>query len=74
VYVTANLTALISHVPGGLGVIETVVLYLLPGAKVIGALVAFRVIYFLIPLAIGAPLFGLCELVLEKRKLARRTS
>lgn len=74
VYVTANLTALISHVPGGLGVIETVVLYLLPGAKVIGALVAFRVIYFLIPLAIGAPLFGLCELVLEKRKLARRMS
>jgi uncharacterized membrane protein YbhN (UPF0104 family) len=74
VYVTANLTALISHVPGGLGVIETVVLYLLPGAKVIGALVAFRVIYFLIPLTIGAPLFGLCELVLEKRKLARRTS
>jgi hypothetical protein len=72
VYVTANVTALISHVPGGLGVIETVVLYLLPGTQVIGALVAFRVIYFLVPLAIGGPLFGLSELILKKRKIARR--
>lgn len=67
-YVIANVTALISHVPGGLGVIETVVLYLLPGAQVVGGLVAFRVIYFLVPLAIGAPLFGLSELVLKKSK------
>jgi uncharacterized membrane protein YbhN (UPF0104 family) len=72
VYVTANVTALMSHVPGGLGVIETVVLYLLPGAKVIGALVAFRVIYYLVPLTIGGPLFGLSELLLKERKLARR--
>jgi uncharacterized membrane protein YbhN (UPF0104 family) len=71
-YVTANVSALISHVPGGLGVIETVVLYLLPHAKVIGALVAFRAIYFLVPLAIGGPLFGLCELMLKKRKVARQ--
>lgn len=67
-YVIANVTALISHVPGGLGVIETVVLYLLPGAQVVGGLVAFRVIYFLVPLAIGAPLFGVSELVLKKSK------
>jgi uncharacterized membrane protein YbhN (UPF0104 family) len=67
-YVIANVGALISHVPGGLGVIETVVLYLLPGANVVGGLVAFRVIYFLVPLAIGAPLFGISELVLKKRK------
>jgi uncharacterized membrane protein YbhN (UPF0104 family) len=71
VYVTANVTALISHVPGGLGVIETVVLYLLPQTNVIGALIAFRAIYYLVPLAIGGPLFGLCELVLKERKLAR---
>ena len=67
-YVIANLSALISHVPGGLGVIETVVLYLLPGASVIGGLVAFRAIYFLVPLAIGAPLFGLCELLLKRSR------
>ena len=67
VYVMAIVASLITHVPGGLGVIETVVLHLLPGAQVIGALVAFRVIYFLIPLAIGAPLFGITELVLRRR-------
>ena len=67
VYVIANVTALISHVPGGLGVIETVVLYLLPSGGVIGALIAFRVIYFLIPLCIGGPLFGLTELLLTHR-------
>jgi glycosyltransferase 2 family protein len=68
VYVIANVTALISHVPGGLGVIETVVHYLLPAGNVIGALVAFRVIYYLVPLGIGGPLFGLCELILKGRK------
>lgn len=68
VYVIANISALISHVPGGLGVIETVVLYLLPGANVIGGLLAFRAIYFLLPLAIGGPLFGLSELILKSRK------
>jgi uncharacterized membrane protein YbhN (UPF0104 family) len=72
VYVMAIVASLITHVPGGLGVIETVVLHLLPGAQVIGALVAFRVIYFLIPLAIGAPLFGITELVLRRRGASAR--
>ena len=61
-YVIANASALLTHVPGGLGVIESVVMFLLPGAKIVGALVMFRVIYFLVPLSIGAPLFGLTEI------------
>ena len=61
-YVIANGSALVTHVPGGLGVIESVVMFLLPGAGVIGALVMFRVIYFLVPLGIGGPLFGLTEI------------
>jgi glycosyltransferase 2 family protein len=72
VYVIANVTSLISHVPGGLGVIETVVLYLLPGANVIGALIAFRVIYFIIPLCIGGTLFVLTELLLRQKSTQRR--
>jgi glycosyltransferase 2 family protein len=68
IYVIANTTALLSHVPGGLGVIETVVLYLLPSGNVIGALIAFRTIYFLVPLCIGGPLFALTELLLNRRK------
>jgi uncharacterized membrane protein YbhN (UPF0104 family) len=65
VYVIANLTALVSHVPGGLGVLEATILFLLPGAASIGALIAFRVIYFFVPLAIGLPLFLASEHVLR---------
>lgn len=61
-YVIGNLAALVSHVPGGLGVLEGVVMVLMPGASVVGGLLIFRAVYFLVPLAIGAPLFGLVEL------------
>jgi uncharacterized membrane protein YbhN (UPF0104 family) len=64
-YVIANAGALVTHVPGGLGVIESVVMFLLPGAAIVGALVMFRVIYYLAPLSIGGPLFGLTELYLR---------
>jgi uncharacterized membrane protein YbhN (UPF0104 family) len=61
-YVLGNVATLISHVPGGLGVLEAVVIYLMPQAAVVGALVAFRVIYFFVPFTIGAPLFAAYEL------------
>lgn len=69
VYVIANATALLSHVPGGLGVLETAVLYLLPGGTLIGALIAFRFVYFLLPLSLGLPLF-----LVSERHFFRRTS
>ncbi len=62
IYALALTAALITHVPGGLGVIEAVVLSIIPQAEVVGALVAFRVIYFLVPFFIGVTLFGLFEL------------
>jgi glycosyltransferase 2 family protein len=62
VYVIANATSLISHVPGGLGVIESVVMYLLPGQDLIGPLLVFRFVYFLIPLCIGIMVFLITEL------------
>jgi uncharacterized membrane protein YbhN (UPF0104 family) len=54
-YVTANIAALISHVPGGLGVLEATMLGILPTSASIGALVAFRVLYYFVPLTIGVP-------------------
>ena len=69
-YVAANSAAILSHVPGGLGVIEAVVLSLVPGAQVIGALVAFRVVYYLIPFMIGGLLLGGCELLRRQRRIA----
>lgn len=65
-YVIGLAGALLSHVPGGLGVIEAVVMFLLPEHHLIGGLVAFRVVYFLIPLCIGAPLFALSEIVFRR--------
>lgn len=69
-YVTANAAAILSHVPGGLGVIEAVILSLVPGANVIGALIAFRVIYYLIPFLIGGVVLGVSEIVRRQRRAA----
>lgn len=68
VYVVANLATLVSHVPGGLGVIESVVLTLLPGASVIGALIVFRIVYFLTPLVLGSALLAIVEMFASARK------
>jgi uncharacterized membrane protein YbhN (UPF0104 family) len=61
-YVAGNALAILSHVPGGLGVLELVVLAALPGAEAVGALIVFRLIYFLIPFALGALLYAGFEL------------
>lgn len=47
--------ALISHVPGGIGVFESVVLAVVPTdrATLFAALIAYRIIYYLLPLALG---------------------
>jgi uncharacterized membrane protein YbhN (UPF0104 family) len=56
--VLANIAALISHVPGGLGVIEWVVLSLYPQSGAFAALLVYRTVYYLVPLAIGGILFA----------------
>src|SRR4029450_11001179 len=54
-----------SHVPGGVGVIEVVVMELVPHgdpAALLGTLLAFRAIYYLLPLAVAVCLLGGHEL------------
>jgi len=63
--ITANIAAIISHVPGGLGVLEATIVQILPGAESIAAVIAYRVIYYFIPLAIGLPLLIGSEFVLR---------
>ncbi len=67
-FIAANFAAIVSHVPGGLGVIEAVVLSLVPGANVIGALLAFRAVYYLIPFVIGSLLFSASEVMRRYRR------
>lgn len=70
-YVTGNLLTLLTHVPGGLGVIEGTVMYLLKGGQqMVGALIVFRVAYFLLPLTIGAATFAITELRFRRRRAA----
>jgi phosphatidylglycerol lysyltransferase len=70
VYLLAQLAGLASQLPGGLGVFETVVILLLsptvPASQVIGALVAYRGIYYILPLLIAAFLLGSQELLQKK--------
>ncbi|PZO08925.1 MAG: hypothetical protein DCF25_21975 [Leptolyngbya foveolarum] len=61
IYLLAMGAGVISSVPGGAGVFETVVILLLDG-KVLGdavlaALLAYRIIYYLLPFAIALILF-----------------
>ena len=72
-YIVASVATLIVHAPGGLGVIESVVLFLLPQADFIGALLAFRFVYYLVPLAFGLVLFAASELGRRSGKSVRGT-
>ncbi|HYE00283.1 MAG TPA: lysylphosphatidylglycerol synthase domain-containing protein [Alphaproteobacteria bacterium] len=67
-YVLANVATLITHVPGGLGVVESVVLHLVPKANVIGAVIVFRVVYFLVPFALGSATFAVSEALRRGRR------
>ncbi|SFB58550.1 hypothetical protein SAMN03159496_05426 [Rhizobium sp. NFR07] len=67
-FVLANVAILITHAPGGLGVLEATVGHVMGDQASIGSLVAFRVIYFFIPLFIGLPLSLIVEAVFRARK------
>jgi uncharacterized membrane protein YbhN (UPF0104 family) len=59
-------------VPGGLGIIEAVVVWALgPGAgtsAVVGAVLAYRAIYFVLPLVLATVLWGGREMVRWRRR------
>lgn len=60
-YVLGNIAGILSHVPGGLGVLEFIIGSLLGHAEAIGALIVFRVIYFFLPLLLGGTLLASTE-------------
>jgi uncharacterized membrane protein YbhN (UPF0104 family) len=70
-FVLANYAILITHAPGGLGVLEATVRHVMGDQASIGSLVAFRVIYFFIPLLIGLPLALVVEAIFRTRKARR---
>jgi uncharacterized membrane protein YbhN (UPF0104 family) len=65
IYVIAAPISLLSLAPGGLGVFETIVVTLLANsskAVSLGSLIAYRLIYFVLPLALAIPLDAIYEI------------
>ncbi|MEZ4455590.1 MAG: phosphatidylglycerol lysyltransferase domain-containing protein, partial [Gemmatimonadales bacterium] len=77
VFLVAQVAGLASHVPGGLGVFETVMVALLapalPAPTVLGTLVVYRGIYYLAPFGVALTLLGIRE-ALAHRPLLTRTA
>ncbi|MGA2193190.1 MAG: bifunctional lysylphosphatidylglycerol flippase/synthetase MprF [Nitrospirota bacterium] len=75
IFLFAQIAGLISQVPGGLGVFEMVMLVMLapfgPPSDILGALLAYRGIYFLMPLIAAILLLGAEEIVSRKGVLQR---
>src|SRR5580698_5009528 len=73
-YATAIVAGVISHVPGGLGVFESLIVLALPSVpadQLLGSLRAWRAIYYVLPLLVAALLFGGQELRSQRPALAR---
>lgn len=70
IFLLAQIAGVASNVPGGIGIFEAIMLVFLapsfPAPAILGSLVAFRVIYYLLPLLVAILLLGTHEIV-EKR-------
>lgn len=65
IFILAIIVSLVSHVPGGLGVLELVVVTMLPFSNshgLLASLLAYRVIYYLLPLTVGLGIVGVATL------------
>ena len=73
IYLFSMAASIISNIPGGIGVFETVVIFLLPGnispPDVLGSLLIYRAIRFLLPLGIALILIICYEI---RRKLKKQ--
>lgn len=76
VLLVAAVAGVIAHVPAGLGVLEAVFVALLshamPTHQLLAALVAYRVIYYLVPLALATTIYLVMEV--RAKKLAPKAT
>jgi glycosyltransferase 2 family protein len=71
-YVFACILGIASHAPGGIGVFEATILLALPGIpkeQLLGALLLFRVCYYVIPFVIALLLLAGREILMRSRLL-----
>ena len=76
IFATATMAGILSHVPGGVGVFETVVLAALPGSVPIetaaAALLMFRIIYYIVPFVLALVVLALYEALVVVRSASGR--
>jgi phosphatidylglycerol lysyltransferase len=74
VFIIAIAAGIISNVPGGVGVFEGVLLLLfhtVPADQLLGSLLAYRIIYYLVPFAVALCLLGAHELWMHRGPMVR---
>ncbi|WP_321389115.1 bifunctional lysylphosphatidylglycerol flippase/synthetase MprF [uncultured Desulfuromusa sp.] len=74
IFLLAQVVALISHVPGGLGVFESMILLSapsIPADMLLGSMLIYRGIYYLLPLTLAALLLGGGELLQKKTQVSK---
>lgn len=66
IYLLAMFAGVVSNVPGGLGVFETIILLILSSkvsaAAVLGSMLAYRGVYYFLPLLVAVGLLGIYEI------------
>lgn len=76
VFLVTQFAVIISQVPGGMGIFETAITLLMPESAsnpgVIGALLAYRAIFYFFPLLIALVLLGSFELMIFTKKFHDR--
>lgn len=72
-YFMAEVVAILTHAPGGIGVFESTMLMLLDGrlseAALLSSLLLYRVVYYLFPLVIGIALLAIDEIRYRPKSL-----
>lgn len=75
IFQLSQIAGLLSHVPGGLGVFETVVVLFysqrVAMPEILGALLAYRLIYYIAPLACSLTLFLSHEILVQHESVRR---
>lgn len=74
VFVLAVVAAVVTNIPGGLGVIEAVVIVALPDVptdELLGRLLAFRIVYYVLPLVLASLVLASYELREHRARLGR---
>lgn len=69
-YLLAQVAVVLTHVPGGVGVLEVILMHLTHGVepqRIFAAILMFRVLYYLLPLAITAITLLFYEMRLRQR-------